>query len=133
MTRILAIILAFGLTAPIHADDLDPLAEYEWLARQLVIFADRADDPRFLRQIEMLEAYPEDLAERDIVVLTDADPAADGPLRNRLHPRDFAVVLIDKDGSVILRKSSPWSVRELSRAIDKTPIRQDEVLEKLGK
>ena len=76
MTRILAIILAFGLAAPIHADDLDPLAEYEWLARPLVIFADRADDPRFLRQIEMLEAYPEDLAERDIVVLTDADPAA---------------------------------------------------------
>jgi hypothetical protein len=133
MTRLLALILAFGLTAPAQADDIDPLAEYAWLARPLVIFADRPDDPRFLRQIELLEAYPDDLAERDIVVLTDSDPDADGPLRERLHPRDFSVVLIDKDGSVVLRKSSPWSVRELSHAIDKTPIRQDEVLEKLGK
>jgi len=34
---------------------------------------------------------------------------------------------MDKDGSVALRKPSPWSVREISRAIDKMPSRREEM------
>jgi len=36
-------------------------------------------------------------------------------------------VLIGKDGGVKLRKPFPWSVRELSRSIDKMPMRQQEL------
>jgi hypothetical protein len=127
------VVLMLAMPALAAADELDPLVEFQWLARPLVIFADRPDDPRFVRQMEMLAQYPDDLAERDVVVLTDTDPSENGPLRARLHPRDFALVLIDKDGNVLLRKSSPWSIRELNRTIDKTPIRQDEIMESLGK
>ena len=36
-------------------------------------------------------------------------------------------VLIGKDGTVYLRKPFPWSVREISRSIDKMPLRQQEI------
>jgi hypothetical protein len=69
----------------------------------------------------------EELSERDIVVLTDTDPKAQSDLRTKLRPRGFMLVLIGKDGEVKLRKPLPWSVRELTRTIDKMPMRQQEI------
>lgn len=131
--RLFFTFLLLMLAPMAFSQDLDPLAEYRWVSRPLVVFADTADDPRFIRQIELLNADPDILAERDIILLTDTDPAANGPLRQKLHPRDFMLVVIDKDGSIAFRKPTPWSLRELSRAIDKTPLRIDEINEKLGK
>ena len=37
------------------------------------------------------------------------------------------LVIIGKDGSVKQRKPLPWNVRELSRSIDKMPLRQQEM------
>ena len=34
---------------------------------------------------------------------------------------------MDKDGQVKLRKPFPWDVREISRAIDKFPLRRQEI------
>ncbi len=47
-------------------------------------------------------------------------------LRTKLRPRGFMLVLMGKDGEVKLRKPLPWTVRELSRSIDKMPMRQRE-------
>lgn len=107
--------------------DLDA---YRWTNRPLVVFADSDRDPRFIRQMEMLADDPKSLIERDVVVLIDTDPRARGPLRKALRPRDFMLVLVDKDGQVMLRKPRPWSVREISHAIDKTPLRQEELEER---
>jgi hypothetical protein len=132
MRRIIPFILL--LISPMAmAQTVDPLAEYVWLSRPLVIFADSPDDPRYTRQIEMLDSDPDALTERQIVLLVDTDPAANGPLRQKMHPHGFMLVVIDKDGSILFRKPTPWSVRELSRAIDKTPFRMDEIDEALGK
>jgi len=132
MRRIIPFVLL--LLAPMAlAQSADPLAEYVWLSRPLVIFADSPEDPRFTRQIEMLESDPDALNERQIVVLVDTDPAANGPLRQKMHPHGFMLVVIDKDGSILFRKPTPWSIRELTRAIDKSPIRMDEIDEALGK
>jgi len=109
------------------AQDADPLAGYKWKSRPVVVFADSPFDPRFKNMMKMLADNPDALDARDVVVLTDTDPAANGPLRQRLHPRDFMFVLIGKDGEIVLRKPNPWSVRELSRAIDVMPIRIDEI------
>ena len=130
LTALLTAILALAPAVSPPAQEADPLAEYKWLKRPLVIFADSPADPRFRRQMEMLEADPEALEDRDVVVLTDTAPGARGPLREALRPRDFMLVLIGKDGRVALRKPTPWSVRELSRAIDKIPLRQDELIER---
>ena len=67
-----------------------------------------------------------------MVVLTDTDPGAKSALRKKLRPRGFMLVLVGKDGGVKLRKPHPWTVRELSRTIDKFPERLREVEERRG-
>ncbi|MEE4118955.1 MAG: DUF4174 domain-containing protein [Paracoccaceae bacterium] len=106
------------------------LDDFKWTNRPIVVFADSAADPRFAEQMQLLTARPFDLIERDVVVITDTDPDARSDVRQRLRPRGFQVTLIGKDGEVELRKPSPWSSRELSRSIDKMPLRQQEIRER---
>lgn len=109
------------------ATGIENLTQFVWKKRPIIVFADSPDDPNFDQQMEYLKARVDDLIERDVVVLVDTDPAAMGPLREKLRPRGFMLVLIGKDGNVKLRKPFPWSVRELSRTIDKMPVRQREL------
>lgn len=108
------------------AQDID-LAEFLWLARPVVVFADSDSDPRFQQQMTLLDALVEELVVRDVLIVTDTDPAEMSDTRKDLRPRGFMLALIAKDGTVSLRKPFPWDVRELSRAIDKMPLRQQEV------
>ncbi len=105
------------------------LEDHLWVARPIVVFADTPADPRFQEQIALLKARIGDLEERDVVVITDTDKAARSDIRLKLRPRGFMMVLIGKDGGVKLRKPSPWSTREISRSIDKMPMRQREIRE----
>ena len=116
----------------VQGSDVD-LSEFLWTKRPIVVFADTPNDPRFIEQMNFLNADIPALLLRDIVVLTDTDPAARSDLRRKLRPRGFMLVLIDKDGGVKLRKPAPWDVREISRSIDKFPTRQQEIRENLGK
>ncbi len=102
------------------------LKQFLWVARPLVVFADSPEDPRYLQQMQMLESGAADLDERKVVVLTDTDPAAAGPLRRELRPRGFGLVLIDTDGLVVQRRPSPTTVRELAGTIDRLPSRREE-------
>ena len=103
------------------------LDDFLWVNRPIVVLADSPDDPRFLEQLRLLEERLPDLKERDVVVITDTDPSQKTDLRQALRPRGFMLVLIGKDGGIKLRKPSPWSVREISRVIDKMPIRRQEI------
>jgi hypothetical protein len=112
--------------APLDGANAD-LDAFLWVARPLIIFADSPEVPAFKEQMAMLaERWPE-LAQRDVVLLVDTDPAAKGPLRQKLHPHGFSLVIIEKDGQIALRKPVPWDVREIGRAIDKMPIRREEL------
>jgi hypothetical protein len=42
------------------------------------------------------------------------------------------LALLAKDGTVMLRKPFPWNVREISRSIDKLPLRQQEIRDRTG-
>lgn len=108
------------------ANDAAP-GDFLWQARPVVVFADTPDDPAFVEQMRLLNAQPGMLIDRDVVVIADSDPAMDSDWRDMLHPRGFSLVLIDKDGQVKLRKPFPWDVREISRAIDKFPLRRQEI------
>jgi hypothetical protein len=110
--------------AEISLDDLN------WIARPLVVFADTPNDPRFKQQMDLLLADLEELAERDVIVITDTDPSAMTDVRTKLRPRGYMLALVGKDGRVALRKPEPWSVRELSRSIDKMPLRQQEIADR---
>ena len=115
----------------VDADSVD-LSEFVWEKRPVIVFADSPNDPNFDLQIAYLERRADALLERDVVVLTDTDPAAQSALREKLRPRGFMLVLIGKDGGVKLRKPFPWDVRELSRTIDKMPMRQREIRDRRG-
>jgi Domain of unknown function (DUF4174) len=106
--------------------DRRSLSDLLWIARPLVVFADSASDPRFAQQIDLLEERMPELVERDVVVLTDTEPEARGPLRRDLRPRGFGIVLIDKDGSVAKRNPAPTTARELINLIDRMPSRRQE-------
>ncbi|MCF3974641.1 DUF4174 domain-containing protein [Paracoccus salsus] len=108
------------------AAEVEP-GDFLWNARPVVVFADSPEDPAFRQQMQALREQPRVLAERDVVVIIDADPAAASTWRRQMHPRGFSLVVMDKDGQVKLRKPLPWDVREISRAIDKFPLRRQEV------
>ncbi|WP_370401885.1 DUF4174 domain-containing protein [Sulfitobacter sp. JB4-11] len=107
--------------------DMADLNEFRWKKRPILVFADSENDPAFIEQMELLSNREEALLERDVIVLIDTDPAARSPLRLKMRPRGFMLTLVGKDGGVKLRKPFPWDVREITRSIDKMPIRQREI------
>ena len=114
---------------PRDAVDMESL---NWVKRPVIVFADSPNDPRFIQQMEFIEERLADLEERDVIVLTDTARGEDTALRLKLRPRGFMMVMIGKDGTVYLRKPLPWDVREISRVIDKMPMRQQEVRDRRG-
>ena len=111
---------------PIPASEVE-LSDFLWLKRPVVVFADSPNDPAFQTQLRYLAEDPAELMKRDVVILTDTDPKEPSEARKTLRPRGFSMVLLDKDGAVKLRKPLPWSVREIVHAIDKFPLRQQEI------
>lgn len=114
-----------------EATEVD-LDDFQWIARPLVVFAHSPRDPEFQTQLELLRRDLRNLAERDVILITDSDPDAASEVRTKLRPRGFQLTLIGKDGGVKLRKPAPWSVREISRSIDKMPMRQQEIRDRLS-
>jgi hypothetical protein len=146
MTRLLALMLTCVLALPVAAQTLaaadapalEPLPaegltleQFQWVARPVVVFADSAADPNFVRQMALLAERPDVLAIRNVVVITDTDPDARSDIRRALRPRGFSLVVVGKDGRVIQRKPSPWDVREITGAIDRTPQGQQEIQDRL--
>ena len=125
-----ALALMIGLAAlmaiPATAED-DPLAQYKWEARPVVIFADSDKDPRFQKQVSALSARSDDMAERDVVILLDTDPDGDSALRRKFRPRDFQILLLGKDGQIKLRRPHPITAEDLNRQIDRMPMRRREM------
>ena len=111
---------------PIPAADV-ALEELKWEKRPVVVFADSPNDPAFQTQMRYLAEDPVELIKRDVVIIADTDPGASSEVRRTLRPRGFSMVLLDKDGAVKLRKPLPWSVREIVHAIDKFPLRRQEI------
>ncbi|MFN3722604.1 MAG: DUF4174 domain-containing protein [Paracoccaceae bacterium] len=98
--------------------------------RPVVVFADSPADPNFLRQMELLARDLAALELRDVILVTDTDPEARSEWRLKLRPRGFSLVLMDKDLRPVIRKPLPWEVREIVAAIDKFPLRRQEILER---
>ena len=134
-----AVIMALaGSGIAVAAEDLLPdppileasqtsLDDWIWLKRPVVVFADNPADPRYIEQMDLILERMDALVLRDVVVITDTDPAARSDIRTALRPRGFMLVVLAKDGTVVIRKPAPWDVREISRSIDKLPLRQQEI------
>jgi hypothetical protein len=113
--------------------------------RPLLVFSPSGDDARLRRQVATLDGAADDMMDR-FVLYTPIVPdgrqvttPADSPytilsaaemkdVRARFHipAGQFAVMLLDEDGSVMLRGAGPLAADRLNAAIDKTPRRQAE-------
>lgn len=113
--------------------------------RPLLVFSANGDDPRLKRQIALLDQAADDMMDR-FVLLTPIVPdghqvstPADSPYtilssdemkgaRAKFHipASAFVVLLLDEDGSVMLRSEGPVNTDRLNALIDKTPLRQAE-------
>lgn len=136
MKPLYSLVFAAFLPLAALADPLPPLPAAEadlaaqlYQRRPVVVFADSPEDPAFQRQMQFLARDTGELAERDVILVTDTDPAAKTEWRQKLRPRGFSLVLMDKDLTPIIRKPLPWDLREITRAIDKFPLRRQEMLD----
>lgn len=117
---------AFG---PVPASEVVE-AELLFLRRPVIVFADSPADPAFVRQMELLTRHYAQFEARDVILITDTDPANPSDLRRKLRPRGFSLVLMDKDWKPSIRKPLPWDGREIINSIDKMPIARSEALER---
>lgn len=134
-------ILAFLVMQTSAAADANPLSEYRWKNRPLLIFATDADDPDAQRTRRALSASACELTDRDMVIgwilergerrLGEAplDSKAADELRSRLRMRqgEFAAVLIGKDGGVKARYAKAPDLAEVFALIDGMPMRRSEM------
>ncbi|MDX2069722.1 MAG: DUF4174 domain-containing protein [Haliscomenobacter sp.] len=113
-----------------------PLEQYRWKNRILLVFAPDPQDQQLKEQLSLLQPSRAGLLERDLKAIvvnpksdTNVTAADDKHLYQvyKVEKETFRVVLIGKDGTEKLRTSQPISPAELFRIIDAMPMRQSEL------
>lgn len=114
--------------------------------RPLLVFSPSATDPRLARQAKLLDGDADDMMDR-FVLYTPIAPRPQGiatPLdapytvldrlqmqfvRTRFHiPEDrFTVLLLEENGTVMLRSPAPVDPFRLNALIDELPTRREEM------
>lgn len=113
--------------------------------RPLLVFSANGDDARLKRQVGLLDQAADDMMDRFVLytpIVPDGHKVstpADSPytilssdqmkdVRAKFHipASEFVVLLLDEDGSVMLRSRIPVAADRLNALIDKTPLRQAE-------
>ena len=129
----LALVAAVALAqAPRPTSLAQQLRANHWQKRVLLVGAPTAGQADFQQQKKLLAAAPDQLQERDFVVLEvlyDQLSAADRQywqqeLKQPLT--SFAVVLIGKDGGVKRTETKPLAPTDLFGTVDKMPMRRQE-------
>ncbi|TVT40092.1 DUF4174 domain-containing protein [Hymenobacter setariae] len=130
----LLVLAAWGAAAqaPRPASLAQQLRASHWQKRVLLVGAPTADQADFLQQQKLLATVPNQLRERDFVVLAlpyDQFSAADRhywtqELKQPLT--SFAAVLIGKDGGVKRVETQPLAPADLFGTVDKMPMRRQE-------
>ncbi len=110
--------------------DVVDLKEYRWTHRPVLIFAASETEPAYVEQRAALGAAVDGLIERDIVVLTETEPADTGPIRRLFDVEGFEVLLIGKDRGLKLRQPEPVDTDALFAVIDAMPMRRQEMSRK---
>ncbi len=143
----LTLLLLLALTLPAFSQQPQQqpatLAEMRDHYRPLLIFQSGKDE-RLNEQLRLLTAHRTELLDRQIMldlrpyawagtvdhaILTWRSWEEDKALRTRfhIHPNDFTVILLGKDGGEKFRSYTPVSIEQLTRIIDAMPMRQLEM------
>ena len=114
--------------------------------RPLLVFSANGDDARLKKQVALLDSDADDMMDRFVLytpIVPDGQEVstpADAPytvlsneqmrvVRARFHipASEFVVLLLDEDGSVMLRSRLPVETDRLNATIDSTPLRKAEM------
>jgi hypothetical protein len=112
----------------------NPLKAFQWKARVLVISAPSKLDRQYLEQAQILTHDPDGRKDRELEVIPllgegEGMPFDVAAMRDRLSlpPDKFEVVLVGKDGTVVLRRHGPIALGDLFTRIDAMPMRRAEL------
>jgi hypothetical protein len=99
--------------------------------REILLVAQRMDDPDLLVQKKILHADEEGLAERDIIISL-ITPESDKKRFEKFmkNGKGFRFILIGKDGGIKLSSDKPVKLEQLFALIDSMPMRRYEVKKK---
>jgi hypothetical protein len=136
---------AWGQAKPTCAVVPRTLEAMKGCYRPLLVFSASGDDARLKKQVALLDDAADDMMDRFVLyapivpdgrqVTTPSDSpytvlSSDqmGDVRVKFHiPRaEFVILLLDEDGSVMLRSHIPVDADRLNGLIDQTPLRQAE-------
>ena len=139
MTLLLLLSTIFTNTSPF--DQANPLRDFRWKNRIVLVFSPN-DQNENSRQWEELISFPEDLVDRDIILIRvyenrsislpkvrlTLDPET---LRSYYHNKgENELLLIGKDGGVKLRTLDFIKSQEIFDLIDSMPMRISEMKKK---
>lgn len=95
--------------------------------RLLLIFTDKAANPLFVEQQNILKADAAGLIERDIEVKLYYAEHNKALFKQRQIKSGLTVILVGKDGGDKLSSTMPLSLKKLYSTIDAMPMRKDEM------
>lgn len=122
MIRVCALLfLLVAFTMPVKADPLD---DYVWKNRVLLIFNDGPSG----EQSEIVAQAQNGFEERDFVII-HARSGDDFNGRFDISEGYFSVILIGKDGGEKAQWDAPVQATEIFMRVDAMPMRQREMLE----
>ena len=134
-------LLLLVLAGTCVAQDPHPLTQLQGSARVLMVFTPDANSADFKRQLDLIQRHSFELSSHNTVVV----PVSTGSLsidhfsfenlplgsvadqaeaRTRYHVQagDFAVILLNRDGSIQIRSATPVDIHELTATLDGPPL-----------
>lgn len=126
----LLLITFIAWTPDLYAQN-DPIEQYKWKNRVLLVFGASYDDPLIRTQDEIINSDKGGFDERGVVVTYIHSADRHGLARRYKVPENtFAVILIGKDGERKETWLEPVEAEEIFIAIDIMPMRQREIMER---
>ena len=93
----------------------------------MVILAPNAADSDYRSQTGEVQQNAEGFRDRDLVVLSETEPDGELHKKFKLSGTSFRVLLIGKDGQVVVTDSKSIKSERLFALIDAMPMRQKEM------
>lgn len=139
--RAAAAVLACFWASP--SDASEPLADYAWTHRPLILFAPTKDHPEAAQMSHRVEEDRAGLRDRDMLLVTvygdathvDGAPAPElsaSGLRERYGAEAgrFTLILVGKDTGVKLQAAEATRLADIFALIDRMPMRRREMRER---
>ncbi|MGK7395790.1 MAG: DUF4174 domain-containing protein [Candidatus Cyclobacteriaceae bacterium M3_2C_046] len=123
-------------------DNPDPIANYHWENRILIIFTAKEANDILQEQLNHFENHQNGMNDRDLVIFKVFQDQGKGPQGNlskkdidqlyqRFQPQGkYTIVLVGKDGTEKLRQSTLLSKDKIFATIDAMPMRKAEMRRK---